>query len=217
MRSVGVILVIWWAVAFPPLAQAQESCGPLRSGVGPYDYRTKNKEERKQIGVVERAHFFREVEFPPPGRRGPVGGKLDYTLRAIPNHHRALAALAKLDIRLKRESGYVSKNKGLMKGLDYVPACYFHSAIGFAPDDGVVRMVYGMYLMESGAKVEALQQLTIAEKLEPNNGNLQYNIGLVLFEMKDYDGAVERAKRAQELGFALDGLRTKLERIDKWP
>jgi tetratricopeptide (TPR) repeat protein len=52
---------------------------------------------------------------------------------------------------------------------------------------------------------------------EGKSPEINYNLGLLLVEMKDYSAAVERAKRAYELGYPLPGLRNKLVRLDKWP
>jgi tetratricopeptide (TPR) repeat protein len=46
--------------------------------------------------------------------------------------------------------------------------------------------------------------------------NVHYNLGLAYFELKDYDQALEHAKRAYALGHPLPGLRDKLKRAGKW-
>lgn len=55
------------------------------------------------------------------------------------------------------------------------------------------------------------------EATEGKSPEINYNLGLLLVEMKDYDGAVERAKRAYQLGYPLPGLKNKLVRLAKWP
>lgn len=47
---------------------------------------------------------------------------------------------------------------------------------------------------------------------EGQNVEIAYFLGLVLFDMKDYEGAREHAGRAYELGYPLPGLRDKLAR-----
>ena len=201
-------------VAGVPLiaSAAYDPCGSLDNGVGPYDYRT----QKKELEIVERFHFYRDVEFPPPGRRGPLGGHIDYTLRASPNHHRALAAISKLELKIKEKEGYVSRTSGLMKGATYTVDCYFDRAIRFAPNDGMVRMIYGLHLAKSGNNKAALDQLEIAQKLDSDNANLHYNLGLLFFDLKDYDSALVHAKKAYALGFTLPGLRQKLQSVNKW-
>lgn len=191
---------------------AYEACGSLENGVGPYDYRT----QKKELEIVERFHFDRGVEFPQPGSKRPLGGDLNYTLRASPNHHRALAAMSNLELKIHKKEGAVSRTSGPMKGAQFTADCYFDRAIRFAPDDGMVRMIYGMYLAKSGNSKAALEQMQQAEKLEQNNANLYYNLGLLYFDMKDYDNALMHAKKAYALGFTLPGLRNKLQSVKRW-
>jgi hypothetical protein len=47
--------------------------------------------------------------------------------------------------------------------------------------------------------------------------NMWYNLGLGYFDVSRFDDAVACAKRAQELGFPLQGLESKLRRANKWP
>jgi tetratricopeptide (TPR) repeat protein len=209
MRSAWVAIL----AVVPLLANAAyEECGSLDNGVGPYDYRT----QKKQLEIVERFHFHREIEFPPPGNRRPLGGDLDYTLRASPNHHRALAAVSNLELSIKKKEGYVSRTSGPMKGAQYTASCYFDRAVRFAPNDGMVRMVFGMYLVKSGDNKAALAQLEEAQKLEKNNANLHYNLGLLYFDIGDYANSLSHAKQAYALGFTLPGLREKLQKAKKW-
>jgi tetratricopeptide (TPR) repeat protein len=103
-------------------------------------------------------------------------------------------------------------------GARFTVACYFARAVEFAPDDGAVRVLYGIYLSRRGHKNEALEHLQAAQKLlaDADNPNLHYNLGLAYFELKDYDKALAHAKKAYELGFPLPGLRDKLKRAGKW-
>jgi hypothetical protein len=213
MGRLTLLAAVAAAALLPFAAGAQDSCGnPHENGVGPYDYRT----QKKELEIVERFHFQRDVEFPSPARRQPLGGTIDYTLRASPNHHRALAAMANLELKLKKESPFVPRDRGLMKGATYTVPCYFDRAIRFAPDDGMVRMIFGMYLFKSGDKDAALKQLRIAEKVEDDNANLHYNLGLLYFDLKDYDASLAHAKKAYAMGFNLPGLRSKLQSVNKW-
>ena len=74
-------------------AQALDaSCGSLENAYGPYDYRT---DRGNRLYLVESAHFTPVVESLISGLSGPLGAELDYTLRAFPNHHRALISDAR--------------------------------------------------------------------------------------------------------------------------
>ena len=132
-----------WAVSTSALESI--GCPTLRHGYGPYDYRTITKQ---QIVLVEGAHFFPNVEnlrdgTPHPNRGYPIvpGGEIDYTLRAFPNHHRALMALSRLSIRDKSD-----RPKGAKASVD----CYFKSAMDFRPDDSYVFLIYGIHLSKKG-------------------------------------------------------------------
>ena len=61
-----------------------------------------------------------------------------------------------------------------------------------------------------------MEQLNKAEELTPRDANVQYNLGLVYFELKDYENSLKHAKIAYDLGFPLKGLREKLESVHEW-
>ena len=119
----------------------------------------------------------------------------------FPNHHRALAAFSKLSL----------KDKTLKPtGAQYSVECFFDRAIRFQPSDGVVRMIYGNYLLKAGQTDKATEQLKEAVNLQPENPNVNYNLGLLYVQKKDYEQAKIYAKKAYELGFPLLGLKNKL-------
>jgi uncharacterized protein (TIGR02996 family) len=150
--------------------------------------------------VVERHHFQ-------PGLM-KSGGDLDYTLRSSPNHHAALLAMMKL-----AESEKTDKPKYTTYSLP----CYFNRAIRAAPDDETVRALYAVYLFKKGDRKQALEQLNEAERLsDGTDANVEYNLGLVYFDLKEYGKSLEHAHRAYALGFPLPGLKSKLQRAGKW-
>jgi tetratricopeptide (TPR) repeat protein len=194
------------AAVFALAASAQcayEVCGPLENAYGPFDYRT----EREHLAVVERYHFTPGVESLQGGNTASVGGDLDYTLRASPNHHRALLSMANLALRDKTHKP---------RGANFTIECYFDRAIRFAPTDGDVYMIYGTYLFRAGDKDIALKEFEVAEKLVGDNANLEYNLGLVYLDAKQYDRSLAHAQRAYALGFPLQGLKKKLIAAGKW-
>src|SRR6266496_1475185 len=170
-----ILFIVLAAGGVSNFANAFEECGPLQNtgGYGPFDYRTS----AKQLAIVERFHFTPDVEALKRGESGTLGNDLDYTLRASPNHHRALVAMANLAFKV---------NNDKPKGAHYTLSCYFDRAIRFAPNDDKVYMINGIYLARAGKKQEALKQLQIAESLAKDNANVQYNLGLVYFDLKDY-------------------------------
>jgi Tfp pilus assembly protein PilF len=184
-------------------AQTIDRCGDLANAYGPYDYRT----DKGKLGVVEKNHFDRGVETLQRGIHAHLGGDIDYTLRAFPNHHRALAAMSRLGEKLKTEQPPQAL---------YTVACYFERAVRFRPDDGTVRMLYAIYLAKQKRPKEALQHLQAAEETVGGNANLHYNMGLAYLDLKDYDRALAHAHKAYALGFPLPGLRNRLKRAGRW-
>lgn len=187
-------------------AANEATCGTLRNAYGPFDYRSASM---RQIQLVEDYHFTPDVEMLKHGKSGlTVGGDLNYTLRAFPNHYRALVAMMNLGLIVKKKRP---------PGAEWPVECYFDRAIRFRPDDGTVRTIFGVYKLSHGKPTEAIAQFEMAAKLGDDSGNLHYNAGLAYFELGDYDNAVAHAKKAADLGFGLSGLRDKLTKAGKWP
>ena len=196
--SAAYLLVAW------PAAADEITCGSLKNAFGPFDYR-KTTSDLKEL--VEGAHFTPDVESLKRGATGAVGGDLDYTLRAFPNHPRALASMMALQLRSGKERPV---------GARWSMLCYFDRAIRLAPDDGRVRTTLGVYLMRLGKTEEAIDQFNNAASLGEDGVNLHYNAGLAYFDIGDYTNSLEHAKKAYALGFTLPGLKNKLEKIGKW-
>jgi tetratricopeptide (TPR) repeat protein len=186
--------------------QAANFCGELANAFGPFDYR-KRSENVDSFRLVEGAHFTPEVENGIKGTTGLVGGDIDYTLRAIPNHHRALAAVGRLAVRSKAVQ---------VPGMKYPVECYFERATRFMPDDGAVLAAYGNYMFAAGQPEKAFAMYQQAAALDPENAAINYNLGLAYFKKKEYDNANKYAKKAYALGFPLPGLKNRLIEAGKW-
>lgn len=197
----------------PPLAAAQDTmpldpaCGNLNENTfrKPIDYHTADPELIKR---VEEPHFPPHVEFLLRGNTDDsLGGDIAYTLRTFPNHPRALMSMSNLARKEKTDKPRKSP---------YSIHCWFQRAIAFRPEDGMVRMVYGIDLMKRQKYKEAIAQLTKAEELLGVNGNLFYNIGLGYFEVGDYEEALRYAHKSSAAGFSLPGLKKKLQAKNRW-
>ena len=188
------------------LAQAQMSasmCGSLANGYGPFDYRT----EKLQLVIVEGAHFTTEVEMLIRGKSGYLGGDLDYTLRASPNHHRALISLKRYSERHKTTR---------IPGANYDIECYFVRAVTFKPDDNTARMLFAMFLNVHGRRKEALQQMAFAERFVGHSAFGHHNLGLVYLELQEFSKALEHSHKAIALGFHRADLTDKLKAAGRW-
>lgn len=188
------------------LANAQEvpGCGDLRDSTGPYDYRTGPPETR---ALVEKFYFTVGVEKLMGGHSGKLGGDLDYTLRAFPNHHRALIAMTTYGQRLKLPQ---------VPAARYPVECYFARALQFAPDDTIARLLYASYLFQNARDTEAEAQIVTTIQYAGDNGFSHYNIGMVLAEHGRYEQALEQAHKAAALGFERPQLRDLLVKAGRW-
>ena len=194
----------------PSLAQPAYmpgDCGSLANPVGPYDYREHSRLRTAILKNVEGNHFGPNVENLIKGQTSYIGGDIDYVLRAFPNHARALASLARLAAKYKSEK---------IQGLQFPASCYFVRAIEFTPNDPTVRTIYAVHLSKFGNSKAALTQIENALKLGADDANTSYNAGLLYFQAKDYDKALEYARKAYAAGFPLPGLRDKLRSVGKW-
>ncbi len=179
------------------------ACGSLKMPEGPYDYRVGHY----RMAEVEGHHLSPDVVNLVKGQTSTIGGDLDFVLRYFPNHHVALSSMLRLGEKEKRSTPM---------GAKYSVECYFKRALTFRPDDGVVRTIYASYLYKAGKSAEALDQFNRAVQSGEDNPNTNYNIGLVYFDLKDYEKALLFAHRAYGSGFPLQGLRNKLKKAGKW-
>ncbi|MCX9156854.1 hypothetical protein OPU71_12035 [Niveibacterium sp. 24ML] len=209
----AAVFALFGAVVLPARAQEERFlCGGLSNNFGPFDYRVENAGSRTALGLpirmVEGAHFTPEVETLKRGKTGVnPGADIDYTLRAFPNHHRALLAMMNLSFKEK-----TSKPRGSRYTID----CWFERGARFRPDDAVVKMLWGIYTLKVGRRDEAIKLLQEAEKAATEDPNLYYNLGLAFFDLKRYDDSLKYAHMAYALNYPLPGLREKLKRAGIW-
>jgi len=168
--------VVLFAALAPAVAYAQEvpGCGFLVNAFGPFDYRDPSARD-SALGMVEGHHFTTKVESLAGGISGPLIADIDYTLRAFPNHHRALNSVARFALQGGR---FLSTS---------IPSadCFFLRAITFRPDDEVVRMIYANYLVKRGNVVAAKKQYDEALRIAPGSAEVSYNAGLFYLSMGD--------------------------------
>lgn len=198
------IFILLFGCASIACVAGEADCGPLTNHFGPFDYNSAPLYDRQ---LVERPHFPPHVEQLRKGNTASLGGDISYTLEVFPNHPRALNSMANLAIRQKRAKPEDSR---------YSVDCWFDRAIRFRSEDPAVRMIYAVYLSKLKRTEEALEQLNVAVKFDSDNANLNYNLGLVYFDLKDYDKSLKYAHRAYGSGFQLPGLKNKLIRVGKW-
>ena len=207
MKILSKIALVLILATTNNLQAAKPFCGELDEWdqFGPFDYRTASK---VNLEIVESQHFSQNIKNLEHGNDGFLGAEISYTLERFPNHYPALQAIVKLSLREK-------DTKPL--SAVYTVECFFDRAMRFRPGDGVVRMLYANYLVKlRGREEDALEQYQEAVRLQPENANINYNIGLLYLKIKNYEQSVIHAKKAYGLGFPLPGLRNKLKRAGKW-
>lgn len=212
LTRVSVLTVVSLAT-FPVAAQTlavrgaepdNNPCGPIYTRhYGPYDFRT----QRGALAIVEEFHFDARVEAGIRGINGHIAGDINYTLKASPNHHRALVTLINVTTRAKADR---------LQGMEWPMECYFDRAMRFRPDDSVVRSLYGQWLYGRNRPQDAERQLARAIELAEENAFSQFNIGLIYFQNGRHELALQQAHRALAMGFPRQELVESLKRVNAW-
>jgi tetratricopeptide (TPR) repeat protein len=191
-----------------PAARSQTEC-PSSYEFQPGAYNYNDPEVQPRIRAIEGNHMPESVIRLERGSKTiNVGGEIRFILRNVPNHHVALGLALRLAQKVKSEHPVEME--------PYAVECWLHRATVFAPSDGIPRLVYGIHLGRLGKVDAAIDELTRADELVPDNSNVTYNLGLMYLQKKDYERAREYAKRAYAMGFPLPGLRQKLTEAGHW-
>jgi tetratricopeptide (TPR) repeat protein len=201
------VLFAAFALTLPLGATAQQpnACGSLENAVGPFDYRKPHPSEKQ---LVEGAHFTPPVEGLLRGATARLpAGDIAYTLRAFPNHHRALIATIRLAQREKTDKP---------AQMPYSVDCWLDRATRFQPDDAVVRMIFASWLGPRGRRDEAMAQLSQAERVAGDSAFTHYNLGLSYLELGAFDKALAKAHLARALGMTRTDLADRLRASGQW-
>jgi hypothetical protein len=198
------LLVFLLSILSPVVGIADEAtCGSLRNAYGPFDYRDPEAQSQK-LEIVDINHFTRDVENLVRGITGTIPGDLDYTLRAFPNHHRALYSAARY-----AASGM---KPPLVRSID----CYFDRARRMAPTDPQVLVIQGVYLSKMKRRGEGIEAYRAALTIDPGLVEAHYNLGLELLETGQLAEANRHAQVAYRGGYPFPGLRGRLQRLGAW-
>ncbi|ADE16273.1 TPR repeat-containing protein [Nitrosococcus halophilus Nc 4] len=204
------------AAMVPMAVQAQDRCGSLLPETARHqdrqdDYLDPHPAARRHLKLVADHHFRPQIRrF--DGHPMYIMENLDYTLLHFPNYHEALYAVSQFE---RRNGGRLPQKAGWRWRRS--AECYFVRAIRFRPEDGVVRMLYGIHLHKGGKLEQALEQYKTGLELIPRSSELNYNLGLLYYDLKKYELAKKYATTAYELGYPLPGLKKLLEKVGHWP
>ncbi len=173
---------------------------------GPFDY-LQRRQHAGPLRVVEENHFDSNVENLIKGISTEPMGDIDFTLRAFPNHHRALNSAVKFRLRHKR---WPQKSKGVQA------ECYLQRAINFSPNDPVAYALLGYTLHKLGNPQRAVEPYKTAIEQNPGDMMLKYNLALALTDLKRYRQARKYAEEVYAVGFPLPALQRRLEEVGHW-
>jgi hypothetical protein len=208
--SISPAIMAWKGDTLSPFVGTNlhgKKCTAQGVPFGPFDYLQREK-LAAELEVVEETHFSESVERLDAGQTSSAINDIHYTLMSWPNHHRALHSA--LRYRLQNLGDWPIENSA-------TPAeCYLQRAIKFSPKDPIPYMLYGIFLHQVKQYDEALKAYRNANRLLPNDILTQYNIGLVLVELKKYKEAEQVAKKVYGAGFPLPGLKNKLVAAGHW-
>lgn len=178
---------------------------------GPYDY-TDPQHYRERLPIVEEYHFNSDVEnLRNTMSGGTIGSHLLYVIRSFPNHHRALVSFSRL---WERSGAPLDPPPGV--GPQQSPDYLYRRAIEFAPADGMVKLLYAIYLVNNDRRTDAIPLLDQAAELESDNADVNYNLGLMYLKLGQHEKASAHGTRAYEMGHPLPGLRKKMIAAGIW-
>lgn len=204
MKTVLTTIALCLVLANPALANPEKLCGKLTWNYGPFDYRAANNQQRS---LVENAHFDEGVRTLTKGLTGPFGGDIGYTLNVFPNHPLALMTMERL-VEVEK--------KNPPTGAKYTIECWYERALRFRPDDHIPRLLYANFLIKKQKTDDALKHLDYVANTTQDNPLAQFNVGMLYFDMKDYDKALVQAHRVMEMGFTRPELRDRLTAVGRW-
>ena len=224
-------------IGWPGSTLDGRTCFGRLQAFGPFDYTDKTysipglytehgSSQESPLRFVEKAHFTHNVEMLIKGRTGVLPTDIDYTIRAFPNHHRALWAMIKFELMfLKKGAGrnaIIQITKPYNPTKIPPPECYLNRAIKFDPEDPVLYMLYGLDLHKRGLLTYALKYYKESERVYKEsdgsvkeNAELYYDMGLLYVDMKNYKEAKKYAKKAYILHYPLMGLKKALDDHNK--
>jgi tetratricopeptide (TPR) repeat protein len=136
-----------------------------------------------------------------PNRLQSAAGDLRYVLDYFPNHPRALSMMTDVALQWK-------KPQLIEKFLD--------EALETFPNTPSTWTIQGIYLARIGKIEGAIASYQQALKLQPDDMQTHYAIGLAYASKGRWDLANQHAQAAYRLGAVLPGLKQKLIKAGEW-
>jgi len=181
-----------------------KKCQGTRIPYGPYDYLQRQRLQ-SQLFIVEEYHLSPQILRLEQGTTTSAIKEIQYTLMAWPNHHKALYAAYQYRL--------IHRGDWLQNVNSATPVeCHLQRAIKFSPKDPVPYMILGLLMHDFEQYKLALKSFRTANRLLPNDVITQYNMGLTLVELGQYDEAAQLVEEIYRTDFPLQGLKNKLAR-----
>ena len=216
-------LILQMVLIVPSLSSVaiagEEECGTLTTHFGPWDFydqknhRSTGAEAQGKIKIVTGRHLTKNMLRLKRGSTAvDIKQDLDYTLRAIPNHPKALD----LASRFAYQRSISESFKNRQKKLTLTAECYFDRAFRLKRDRAEVWVIYGIHNHRFKNYKKAISNYITANELGLNSPEINYYMGLSYFAVADYENAKKQATIAYDGGFPLQGLKNKLKSVDQW-
>ncbi|WP_438863384.1 tetratricopeptide repeat protein [Neptunicella sp.] len=215
-------ILLWGCMCSVVLAGQSGVCRKVIYGpdqYGPIDYfdpanhalGAGGRKKENSVTIVTNYHFTNDIKILKKGRTSiQLAGDLDYTLRAIPNNVDALDTASRFENKRSTSEYYAKKQKA----LPYTADCYFQRAISiFGGKQPELWMVWAIHKHRQGEYPKALEYYQESIKQGMEGAELEYNMGLTYFKLKDYENAQKRAASAYKMGFQLPGLKNMLNEV----
>lgn len=155
--------------------------------------------DREYLRKVEDRHLSAMEQHYRVGRWNPALDELSYVLNKVPNHPQALYRLIQL------QGVYDGATKKFTESK-------IQCAIYWNESQPATRVLYGMYFHRMGDYDSAVEQYREALELNANHAEANYNLGLSLFKLGQYEQAAIHAGVARKNGYPLMGLKNMLDR-----
>lgn len=157
-------------------------CVGKSSNYGPFDY-TNYQHKVNKLGIVERYHFTQKISSLHSMSKNfkNLYGNMAYTLRAFPNHHKALNSMIQLKLNSKEWGSTPIE-------------CFLKRAVTINKKDGISHLLFAIYLHRIKMYKEAENEYQKANKLT-SSPELYYNYGLLLVDLKRHEEAVSYAEK----------------------
>jgi len=194
---------------------------------GPYDYYKPDEAPREALPLVERAHFSPSTCFVLAirGEWCYYWSQVDYTLRAFPNHPRALVRMAdylktnhacKDFGRRSNDPNYLAWQLGKGDWEERTVEYYFDTAISFRPQYAETRLIYVEALMALKRPQEAEKAMADAKKAA-ELGPAYERLIRIFTRARELDFLRRLAGLAQSTGTLTPALRDKFIAAKAWP